>query len=128
MYTDKKKNLSRWCQMCHFQISHNVGPLVWARNTMPYVHARHKSINFLGYPSSAFLSAHVLGSALYNKVKKVYSFGNFIWFQGFNFSGCRRLLWGCMQYLTYYRGAEATHRLKGSWALEGRCAILRAPP
>ncbi len=61
--------------------------LVWARNTMPYVHARHKSINFLGYPSATFLSASVLGNPLYKRVKKVYSVGNFIWFQGVNFSG-----------------------------------------
>lgn len=54
---------------------------------MPYVHARHKSINFLGFPSAAFLSADVLGSPLYNRVKKFYSVGNFIWFQGVNFSG-----------------------------------------
>lgn len=65
----------------------NFRPLVWARNTMPYVHARHKSINFLGYPSAAFLSANVLGSPLCNRVKRVYSVGNFIWFQGVNFSG-----------------------------------------
>lgn len=89
----------------------NFGPLVWAWNTMPHAHARHKSINFLGYSSAAFLSADVLGSVLCNKVKKVYSFGNFIWFQGVNFAGVLQTFavrLHAVGHLTYFQGAEAT--------------------
>ncbi|CAM4688157.1 unnamed protein product [Leuciscus chuanchicus] len=56
-------------------------------------------------------TADVLGSALCNKVKKVYSFGNFIWFQGVNFAGVLQTFavrLHAVGHLTYFQGAEAT--------------------
>lgn len=53
--------------MCHFQISHVILDHLFEHETQCPVRV---SINFLCYPSSAFLSADVLGSTLCNKVKK----------------------------------------------------------